>query len=223
LADILIGIPSIRKDERFLKSFHVFFHSMPDKHKISVVWQKDKKLADAQNSIIDNYFEEGFDYVLFLDDDHWGHTYEMLECLINADTYMATIKSYSRHYPYSCSLMKKTGNSYAGIENGHGYQECDLSGFPMTLLRKDLFKKLERPYFRDNYSGSVRGWATDEEFCVRLNSVGIKPIGCFQHCLSHGDITEENVLLKREKERVEKNNEALHYLFNKRKKIMQGV
>jgi len=92
-----------------------------------------------------------------------------------------------------------------------------------TRRGESLFKKLERPYFRDNYSGSVRGWATDEEFCVRLNSVGIKPIGCFQHCLSHGDITEENVLLKREKERVEKNNEALHYLFNKRKKIMQGV
>ena len=34
------------------------------------------------------------------------------------------------------------------IETGDGYVECDLTGFPMTLISRETFNFLEEPYFR---------------------------------------------------------------------------
>lgn len=219
MAKIFIGISSIREDERFLESLDFFLKEISEVHQILVLWKNDLSLEEAQNSIAKEFLDTGFDYLLLLDDDHWGHTLEMLECLINANSYMATIKSYCRHYPYMCCLMRKiqtsnTARMFTGIENGKGYIECDMTGFPMTLLSKDLFRILDKPYFRAEHDG-VREWTTDKEFCMRLSSYGIKPIGCFQHCLPHGDITQENIMKFRQKGIEAHNGFDLLNLMNK--------
>lgn len=169
---------------------------------------KDTFLPDAQNKIAKDFIQTGYDYLLLLDDDQWGHTIEMLDCLINANTNVATIKTYSRHYPYMCALLNYVNdNAVVPIENGEGYVECDLTGFPMTLIHKDTFNKLEQPYFRSYIDGG-RDWNTDVDFFKRLNEVNIKPIGCFQYCLNHDKITQDNVFKYREEERLEHNNSA---------------
>ena len=222
MTSIYIGICSTREDERFKKSFRDFTDSLIGHYSVCTRKVKDKFLPDAQNHIADCFLNSDYDYLLLLDDDHWDHTKEMLDTLIKADTYMATIKSYSRHYPYHCTLMKKVNKGYAGIENGKDYQECDMTGFPMTLIRKDLFLKIEEPYF-STIPGGSRDWATDQEFCERLNERGIKHIGYFQHCLPHDDITQENAFTRRHVERFYNNNIALFNSFNRKQKILQGV
>jgi hypothetical protein len=165
-------------------------------------------LPDAQNAITKDFMQSGYDYLLLLDDDQWGHTPEMLETLINADTFVATIKTYSRHYPYMCALYKKVTNELVvPIEDGEGYVKCDLTGFPMTLISRETFSYLKEPYFRP-YEVCGRTWNSDVDFFERLNKVWIKPVGCFQHTLNHGDITEENVKQKRYDERFTGNNIA---------------
>ena len=211
-----------RDNLKFKESFANFTNICSEYYNISTFKIENKFLPDAQNILAKYCIEQNHDYLLLMDDDHWGHTKEMLDCLINANAYMATIKSYSRHYPYVCTLMRKLGKTYAGIEDGKGYQECDMTGFPMTLIKKELFLKLEEPYFRGRNDGG-RDWATDREFCERIAQLGIKPVGCFQHCLPHDDITQENVFDKRYKDRLERNNIASYHLFNKKQKIMQGV
>lgn len=169
---------------------------------------RDVYLPDAQNLITDSFLESDYDYLLLLDDDQWGHTLEMLETLINADTFVATIKTYSRHYPYGCSLLRKVGeNLVMPIENGESYVQCDLTGFPMTLISRETFSYLKEPYFRP-YEVNGRTWNSDVDFFERLNKVWIKPVGCFQHTLNHGDITEENVKQKRYDDRFTGNNIA---------------
>lgn len=215
MAQILIGIPTTRQDERFLASFDSFEKEISKQHVVATMWQHNLRLVDAQNNIAEAFMAANFDYLLFLDDDQWGHTPEMLECLIHANSHMATMKTYSRHYPYSCALMRRHDNSYAGIENAIGYRSCDLTGFPMTLLSRSLFNILDRPFFRES-DDALRDWTTDREFCERLDRIGIKPMGCFQHCLSHGDITEENVYRRRESERMNDNNMGMYILHRKR-------
>ncbi len=217
MKSIFIGVCQTRQDERFQSSYRRFTDDLVEDYSICMTKVIDTFLPDAQNQIAERFLASEYDYLLLLDDDHWGHTREMLETLIKADSDMATIKTYSRHYPYSCALMKKTNTGYAGIENGKGYQECDMTGFPMTLIKRKLFLKLEKPYFRGRYDGG-RDWATDKEFCERIRDLGIKPMGCFQHCLPHADITEENVQERRYLERWQNNNIASYMLFHQRRR-----
>lgn len=175
---------------------------------------RDTFLPDAQNQIACSFLASNYDYLLLLDDDQWGHTLEMLDCLIEANTYVATIKTYQRQYPYACAIFKKLQNNIVvPIENGEGYVECDLTGFPMTLFSRGLFEFLEEPYFRP-YEVNGRTWNSDVDFFSRLSDKGIKPIGCFQHVLNHADITEENVKQKRYDDRFTGNNIANWKLIN---------
>jgi hypothetical protein len=220
MTSVYVGVCKTRDDERFKKSLSQFTNQISEKYSVCMHVVRDTFLPDAQNKIANDFLVSNYDYLLLLDDDHWGHTPEMLDTLIGANAYMATIKSYSRHYPYSCCLMKRIRNTYAGIENGEGYQEVDFTGFPMTLLRKDLFQVLEAPYFRAKVEG-LRTWTTDEPFCKVLAEKGIKPIGCFQHTLPHGDITEENVRQLRYEQRLQDNNLGLYQAYSFKK--LQGV
>lgn len=169
---------------------------------------KDTFLPDAQNEVANCFLNANYDYLLFLDDDHWGHTKEMLDCLIDANTYVSTMKTYSRHYPYMCAAWNKAGEGVMlPIENGQGYQECDLTGFPMTLIRRNVFELIDEPYFRP-LEADGRTWNSDIDFFERLGKINIKPVACFQYCLNHDKITQENVQEYRNKERQENNNIA---------------
>lgn len=208
MKSIYIGVCKTRDDKRFEESFRNFTDSICRKYSICQMVIRNKFLPDAQNEITESFLSAEYDYLLLLDDDQWGHTPEMLETLIKANTSVATIKTYQRQYPYSCAIFRKLENNVVvPIENGDGYIECDLTGFPMTLISRNTFNVLEEPYFRP-YQESGRSWNSDVDFFSRLNDKGIKPIGCFQHVLNHGDITEENVKQKRYDDRFTGNNIA---------------
>ena len=208
MKSIYIGVCKTRDDARFAESFRNFTDSICSKYSICQMVVKDTFLPDAQNIITRSFLASDYDYLLLLDDDQWGHTPEMLETLIAANTYVATIKTYQRQYPYMCALLNKVSpNLVMPIENGEGYVKCDLTGFPMTLISRETFSFLKEPYFRP-LEILVRTWNSDVDFFERLEKVWIKPIGCFQHTLNHGDITAENVMQKRYDERFTGNNIA---------------
>lgn len=210
MISIYIGVCRTRDDERFIESFRNFTDSICNKYSICINTVRDTYLPDAQNYLAREFLNNGYDYLLLLDDDHSGHTLGMLQTLIDANTYVATIKTYSRHYPYSCAdlnYLPNNKNLALPIENveGNGYIECDLTGFPMTLVSRETFEFLDQPYFRSYESGG-RAWNSDVDFFNRLSLHGIKPIACFQHCLNHDKITQENVKKFRYDERFTNNN-----------------
>lgn len=200
---LLFGVTKTREYKPFLSSFNNLLEEARKKYKVEVVVVQDKVLCEAQNIIADLFLNGDYDYLIMFDDDHSGHTVDMIDALIGANAYMATIKTYSRHFPYYPSLYKKVEFNgcvrYVGIEHDSDYLEVDLTGFPFTALRRDLFDKLEKPYFRQKEDSGGRIWATDEEFCIRLSNLGIKPVGCFRYCIDHMDITPNNVFELRRK------------------------
>lgn len=208
MKSVYIGVCKTREDQRFKESFQNFTDSICSEYSVCQMVIKDRFLPDAQNIIAKSFLASGYDYLLLLDDDQWGHIPEMLKTLINANTNVATIKTYSRHYPYSCALLKRIPNNLVlPIENGEGYVQCDLTGFPMTLISRETFEYLEQPYFRPYESGG-RLWNSDIDFFLRLSEKGIKPMGCFQHCLNHDKVTVDNVKQLRYDERFTGNNIA---------------
>lgn len=208
MKSVYIGVCKTRDDFKFKESFKNFTDSICGSYSVCQTVIRDTFLPDAQNKIVRQFIDSGYDYLLLLDDDHWGHTKEMLECLINANTYVATMKTYTRHYPYVCAAWNKVGhNALVSVENGIGYREVDLTGFPMTLISRETFSLLEKPYFRP-LEAEGRTWNSDVDFFERLAVKGVKPTACFQHCLNHDKITQENVWEHRNNERLENNNAA---------------
>ena len=125
---IYIGICKTRNDERFEKSFSEFKSSLATKYSVCMQTVRNTFLPDAQNQLADAAIKNHADYLLLLDDDQWGHTAEMIDTLVGANTYVATIKTYSRHYPYMCAAWNRINNGFMlPIENGEGYVECDLT------------------------------------------------------------------------------------------------
>ena len=206
---ILIGIPSIREDEKFLTSVAELVKQCRGRYDIDVLIKKWKTLPKAQEEIAKYFLAGEYDYLLFLDDDHSGHCVEMIDALVGANTYMATMKTYSRHYPYPVALWdwreghSTDGKCFVSIEDTAEVKNVpvDMTGWPMTLLRRDIFDLLDEPFFQAKSYGGV-DWATDRFFCERLRALGVKPVGVTSHCLAHGKVNKDNVMMLRMKECV---------------------
>lgn len=204
---ILAGIATVTPDRRMLQSIGDFSagvaRNLPHVElDLKTGWVWNKPLVDAQNIFADKVLEGNYDYLLTIEDDHWNFTWEMLDTCLSANTHVAGIPYRSRHFPFDVVPMKfmkldKDGvRKYSGMndETLKGYEEADLLGFGFTLIRSDVFRILDRPYFRLNmerFKGPLGPHATDIDFCTRLLDKDIHPIGCFQHRLNHRDIVED--------------------------------
>ena len=198
---ILFGIPLHKPHDSFLCSLPKFILQCSENYNIKVKVVEGKSLVEAQNEIA-NYFIDNTDcsHLLFLEDDHSGHTVEMLHALLKPNVDVCGMNYYCRWYPYyACNMEEiysdRDNQRFAGIEQEGGYRECDLVGFGMTLYNRKVFKVLPRPYFTLNKRGEryAKSYATDEDFCDRLKQHGFKITGCFEYTLTHRGITKENV------------------------------
>lgn len=203
---ILIGLATVTPDRRCLQSIGGFADGVARNLPHIQVdytngWVWGKPLVEAQNIFAERCLEGNFDYLLTIEDDHWDFTWQMLETCLNANVHVAGIPYRSRHFPFDVVPMKlatidKNGtHKFSGMNDDSlkGYHEADLLGFGFTLIRSDVFRILDRPYFRlntDSYPGAGP-IATDIDFCARLIAKGIHPVGCFQHRLNHRDIVED--------------------------------
>lgn len=202
---ILLGLATVTPDRRCLQSIGGFAdgvaRNLPQVQiDYANGWVWNKLLVDAQNEFADKVLEGNYDYLLTIEDDHWDFTWQMLDICLKANTHVAGISYRSRHFPFPVVPMKlqkikENGVRYfTGMDdpNLKGYHEADLIGFGFTLIRSDVFRILDRPYFQLNIDDmpGVGPRATDINFCVRLQQKGINPIGCFQHRLNHRDIVE---------------------------------
>jgi GT2 family glycosyltransferase len=200
MARILVGIATVSPDQRFLESLPSFFRNVDSRHELSCKWVFNKELDHAQNELAEATLEGNYDYLLTIEDDHYGFTPEMLDALLEADTYVIGIPYHSRHYPFHKVPMDYRQTNKEGIRLfkqemfTEGYHETDLVGFGFTLIKREVFEILDRPFFvqnKDRHTGCGPN-ATDMDFCLRLQEKGINPMGCWDFVLPHRDITEES-------------------------------
>ncbi len=188
---ILVGIPSIRSYGPFIESMNSFLPAISKFHEVEVYEVRNRTIAEARNMIADYFLSKDFEYLLFLDDDHSGHTVEMLEVLFNTNAMVSGIKCYRKDFPYLPNLLDYSGNSeelvkYRVKDETTGILECDLVGFGMTLIKREVFNLMSKPYFigKENQK-------EDNYFCDKLRERGVKLMGCFDYCLPHQGIGEK--------------------------------
>ena len=198
---ILVGIATVSPDKRFLESLPPFTRQVTERDiaRLDFCWVWGKPLVEAQNDLAERLLEGSFTHLLTIEDDHWAFTAEMLKIALEADSSVAAIPYRSRHFPFPMipqrfnKLDENGVKHFREIRGAEGYQVADLCGFGFTLIQREVFSKLDRPFFRLNhqYYKGVGPHATDIDFCARVQEAGFTITGCFQHRLNHRDITEE--------------------------------
>jgi hypothetical protein len=198
---ILIGITHFHPTDAFLVSLLVFLEEIKDHYDIEVVEVKDKELVVAQNIIAEKFIESDKEFLLMLECDNDGFTRNMLKALLRGNNEVVAMHYHSRHFPYfSCNMRQIEGKTdeggplFAETHTTSGYKECDLVGYGMTLIKRSVFEKLDKPYFRLNEYGGPESYATDIDFCSRLRKAGVVLLGCFDYTLNHRQVNAENVI-----------------------------
>jgi len=199
MTGIFVGLPCTREYQPFRESLSIFLNKIKNDYNIEVFEIKYHMRDDARNIIVDEFLKSDKDYLLFLDDDHSGHTPEMLESLIKANTMVCSMKCYSRYYPYQITTITEDikyhdNHSLYVLNKNKGYGECRFLGFGMALISRELFSRIEKPYFKCDKLGERE----DNYFCEKLTLAGITPIGCFDYVLTHDGINDSNVLHRRQ-------------------------
>ena len=199
MSRVLVGIATVSPDRRFLESLPLFLRDAGKHHEVDTRWVWNKPLVEAQNELAQACLDGGYEYLLTIEDDHWGFTAQMLEACLAADSHVCGIPYRSRHMPFQLLPMRYADGVdqhgrqlYDVVNETGGYHAADLIGFGFTLIRADVFRILDRPFFRLNCETikSVGPRATDIDFCVRLGQQGIRPAGCFDYKVQHRDIDE---------------------------------
>lgn len=194
-ARILVGVPLHKPAKHFLESLPKFINELVLSYDLKLVKVEGKSLVEAQNELADMLVNGEFTHLLFMEEDHWDHSIEMFNSMLEADTYVASVDYHSRHKPYPSILMRYNKQGQLdSIRETSGNHECDLVGFGFTLIRQDTFEYLDKPYFRLNKPNDVFGdFATDRNFFNRLSKNGIKPVGCADYCLTHRGLNRSNI------------------------------
>lgn len=97
------------------------------------------------------------DYLMFVDDDMLVQL-DTLECLLDADKDIVMAHTYIRGYPFHPMAFKNLSTDPNDIVLNHytdlmehkdekGLVECPAIGFATVLIKTDLLRKLQPPYF----------------------------------------------------------------------------
>jgi len=204
---VFVGVACYKPYAEFETSLSKFLQDCSLKYDVVCFKVYGKRLVEAQNQISDMFIHSCYENLLMLEDDHWGHTVEMLDDLINSEYDVCGNYYYSRHFPHVIIPMPKydfddpTKWLMTTAKPNTKYCDMGLVGFGMTLIRRNVFWKLDKPFFRpnrDKYGKVQYGYATDQDFCLRLHELGLKVGGCFSQCLIHRGLNDTTVVAKRE-------------------------
>jgi hypothetical protein len=146
--NVLIGVPTLgNMDWRFWLS--TVTCNLPFKHAFHPIV---RRLPDmARNELAEMSVNMGFTHVLFLDDDMAFDQQNIFVQLLSHDVDIIGVKAYTRQFPhYPCVFFKGSEETqfYKDIDfDNVGLREVDAIGASMLLVKTEVFKKMEKPYF----------------------------------------------------------------------------
>jgi hypothetical protein len=194
-ARIFIGIPSNREDVDFLASVNSLLSELRGHYDVTVVTIKWHDYPTALNKIIDLFLSTDCEHLLFLDDDHTGHTKAMVDTLYQADKDFIGMHTYCRKFPFFGLLIKEEDGVFSSEEHEKGIHEIHITGTSMLLMKRRVFELLSKPFFgKHSVEENIH---CESNFCFRLRDIGVKMYGCWDFCLDHGGITKDNVVQMR--------------------------
>lgn len=206
---LLVAVPMLTPSIEFFTSWtNLWTQLMKEQDAIEVgykfTYRKPTFIADE--SFAQLALDTDCTHILFMDDDIYDVTLADLRKLVDADKDVIGGVMYATGTPYNlCAsrlLDPKRDLSEVAIEDGSdwftmypipeddrkGIQEANLISLGLTLVKTDVFRKIEKPWFFD-----TKNWRySDSAFLNRCKNAGIKVYAHFDVWLNHRGITKEN-------------------------------
>jgi glycosyltransferase involved in cell wall biosynthesis len=161
----------------------------------------------ADNEAVQYAMDNGYDYILRLDDDIYGIEFGDVKKLYNAQKYFITglmplggppyanvafKKQYKEDNLIDIALMKSKGKFEEIDESLTGVQEVDFTATPFALIKTETFNMIKRP--KGEWFEYIPKCPPDSIFCERLAEVGIPVYVHMDIRLSHKEVTPHNRL-----------------------------
>jgi len=179
---VLIYVPSItgKLDLLFVDGFiHLINDCYEWKKKgweFYPVYGRGMFIQNARNLAVDHALENDMDYILFIDDDMVIKQDEKLFTkLVSHDKDIVAPLFFHRVQPFAPLIFRRRSygvqyNTYDNIlDYEKGLIEVDGVGFGCALIKTEVFKKIDKPYF---LHGDTFG--EDLYFCEKAKAKGIK-------------------------------------------------
>ena len=172
---IMVGVPMNRPVEfRTFESF-VRLANLRGVHEYAFAFTQNSLVYDARETIVDQFLKSECDALMFIDSDMVFHP-QSVEFLSVHDKPFVCAKAFKRVEPYQPCFYNKIeinddGNIYleSPVEYPNGLMRIDGAGLACALIRREVFEKIEKPYFFP-----TRNLGEDLSFCMKLKKAGIE-------------------------------------------------
>lgn len=206
---ILLGVPVLAWTHEFATSFLELWTS------IMTAGGKGRNLACgykfeyrkpvhmAQEALAEFAVASGCTHLLLMDDDIYDVRVEDIFKLIDADKDVVGGIMYTSGFPHAMCAFRRynldtrvadqpildgAARLYEIPEDQRvGLQECDLIPFGFTLIKTEVFKKIQKPWFQCNTQAPTDSWFMDS-----IMDAGIKPYAHFDVWLNHRGVKRDN-------------------------------
>lgn len=174
MANIFVAVPINRPIEfRVFESFLTLANNNR-KHNFTFGLTQNSLVYDAREHLTDLFLKSNCDAIMFIDSDMTFHP-ESIDYLYRHNVPYVCAKAFKRVEPYQPCFyttvrQEANGEVYleSPIEYGEGLLRIEGSGMACTLIRREVFEKIEKPYFFPK-----NGLGEDLSFCIKLKESGI--------------------------------------------------
>lgn len=207
-----MSVPFFDPSTQFLPDFIEWYALNKLKHDLNKSWSQRKALHIALTRAVIKARKTKSSHILFVEDDHWAFPVDGLETLLAEDKDVIGFMTMSRRYPYHALCMNRIDPelpiTQKEVENMRPFErvqddqpmvmECDLLSWAFTLVKTEVFDKIEDPF---SYWGGV---PNDSQFCQNCEEKGIKRHVHFGYVVPHDEVTYDNRHLLRQVETVKR-------------------
>ncbi len=146
---------------------------------IAVVSRRGSLVMTVRNEIARQALDLGADYLLWIDDDHIFPP-DTGRRLLDRELPYVGINATTRGYPIRYTAWSKPGHMLITDDNSKGVQPVWRMGFGLCLLRREVFEKVEEPWFATPYvrvedTGETYFQGEDIYFCDAAKEAGFTP------------------------------------------------
>lgn len=168
MVNVAIGIPTIGiLNWRFAADLMAL--QMPGN--VKVIWQVRSMIATARNTIVENALEDkDITHILMIDDDMTFKP-DMLIKMLSHDVDIIGALAFKRTDTFApCTYMAKDGRLFPIIPEK--MMKVSAVGSAGLLVRREVYEKIDYPWFETYYNEEGRLTSVDIDFCNKARRAG---------------------------------------------------